>query len=535
MSVYSQDKFELGERTAHVLLFCIILLGLFLRLPFRGKIISGNESLLYSECVKLSQGITPQEFSASWSPFFLSSWHGWLLSDLRALVYSVFPFLNAQFYLTLIFGILIIVSTYRLGTRLYNKITALFAALLVAIAPIQVSLSYGLSSEIPLVFFILETIIWLIDAIEKKSRSSLFISSVFFSCAMLSKPLAVLFMPAICFYFIINKRKLKGGCTENIIIYLFFPLALWLTWVIPNFKRFYSDMPFAFSSFVLKSGSESMRHSLEEIHLQLLSPVGIILLLFSLINLIFSRNVNSYFLLFIILSFVFILNLSKNIMLYYYALICPFYFIAIAQTILSLKQKILQAVLVLASLYFIFLSIKTDIINIDFDTFGQGGCELIYNFKNKNLMVVGQGVFDTIMELNKIIKDEDTLYLTSHFLICDGFLKKGRKFEYTPAYDYICGDKICPNQNFVKELEESISRPPHTGKIYAVCQDGGYYYRVGGKGVWRQSNYAGQLSACGFRKVYENNSPDKEWLKKCRKYFKRCDTNQWVRNYIFVK
>ena len=535
MPVYSPDKFEVGKKTAYVFLFCIILLGLSLRLSFTGKIIPGNESVLYSECIKLSQGITPQEFSASWSPFFLSSWHGWLLPDLRALVYLLLPFLKAQLYLTVIFGILVIVSTYRLSTRLFNKVTALFSALLVAIAPIQVSLSYGLSSEIPLTFFILETIIWLIDAVERRSRSGLFISSVFFSCAMLSKPLAVLFIPAICLYFFLNRKMLKGGCIGNITIYFLLPLALWLTWVIPNFARFYSDMPFAFSSFVLRFGSESMRIGLKDAHLRFLSPVGIILVLFAFIKLALSRNRNSYFLLFTILSFVFVLDLSRNVMLYYYALICPFYFIAIAHLVISLKQRMSQVVLILFSLYFIFLSIKTDIINIDFDSSGQNGCKLIYQFEKKDLMFLGAGILDTISFLNKIVEAKDTLYLSVELSTYNCFLKKGSQFIRLPSYDYICGDKICLNQNFAKELEESIAGVPHVGKIYVVCQDGGYFYRIGGEGVWRQYDYAGQLSSCGFRKIYENRYPDETWRKECRRYFKDCYADQWVGHYIFVK
>ena len=73
----------------------------YLRLAFPGRSLIENDAVLYTEIIKRFHGINPfSQFTFKWSPIFLTGYYGWVLPDLRAIVYFFLPFLKVQFYLT---------------------------------------------------------------------------------------------------------------------------------------------------------------------------------------------------------------------------------------------------------------------------------------------------------------------------------------------------------------------------------------------------------------------------------------------------
>jgi len=516
-----------------ILLIFIVFLGFLLRSSFRGETLVENDAILFTEAVKIARCIKPwPSYTACWAPFFLSGWYGWLLPNLRALLYLVFPSLKVQYFLTVIFGLLVIISTARFAARVYdNKKITLFSAFLVSIIPIQVSMSYGISAEIPATFFMLEAFNFLFDWKKNKKKSYFFTSAIFLSCAMLSKPIGFLAIPGIIFTFVTEEHRGNSKIISKILLYFFISLLIWSTWLIPNSKKFISDMPHSFSSFMLKVGSETMREGLVLTHTRFLSRYGIILLLFSLLHLLYSRKVPDIFILFFISSSLLLLHLFKDVMSYWYPFIIPFYATAISKSAIFLKKIIIKLPYTLLLVYFVFLCLKSNLLNIHFDYSSQYGYLARADNKYMEMMITCQGILQTIDEINRLTGEHDNLYVMHNYISYKGlFLDK--KATVLPVYAYVKDGQIVYNENWGEEVDGMTKFNLH-GTTYVVVQDGAYYYRVYDKGIWRQTNLCKILESKGFRKIYENHYPDESVLKKCKRFYRCCLDNQWVRNYIY--
>lgn len=513
----------------------IMLLGFILRISFAGNTLIENDALLFTEAVKIANGIFPwPSYSAPGMPFFLSGWYGWFLADLRALLYLMFPFLKAQYYLTVIFGLLVIISTTRLAIRLYsNKKIALFSAFLVSIIPNQVSMSYGVSAEVPATFFMLEAINFLLDWVENNRKSFFIISSICLSFAMLSKPIGFLVVPTLLLVFIINRIKIHNLIPQKIFIYFVIAFSIFATWIVPNYRKFAGNLSHSFLSFMVKIGSETMKEGVLFSHIRFFSIYGLILLGFSGCYFLFRRRRPDIYIAFFITSSLLILGSLKDVMTYWYPFIVPFYCILISRTAIFIRKIIIKFVYIGILIFFIFICLKTDLFNIDFDYASQYGYLMRLKNDYMEIMPTSQGVLNTIVRMKQIVKPWDHLYVMHNYMSYEG-LFLDRKPVCLPVYAYVEGDEIKYNNDWGSRVKEIIeNNPPGTSLL--MLQDGAYYYRVYDKGVWRQTDLSAILEANGFEKVYENYYPNANVINKCKKYYSSCSNEQWVKNYIYRK
>jgi len=513
----------------------------YLRLFFPGKALCENDAVLYTEIVKIIHGINPfPQFTFKWTPVFLTGYYGWILSDLRALLYFFLPFLKAQYYFTALFGIGVVFSTYRFVIRLYgDKKTAMLAAFLVSIIPIQVSMSYGLSAEIPQTLFLLESFNFLIDFINTDKKKYFFISGVFFVFSMLSKPLSALFIPGICFLIFINRTRIKGNIIRTILKYFILPILVWLSWAIPNFYRIFGDHAHSFSRFGFRIGSESMKIGFIEAHLQFLSAWGFFLLACSLVYLIWLRKKEDIFLsLSIGVSLLFLYSL-KDVMTYWYPFIVPFYCVVISRAFFTIKFKAAKWIFFMLLVYFAGICIRTDIINVYFDFNSQAG---FYMRPDSKYMVFPQVQcqvnLDTVKKLKELMKEDDIIFLSHTFGSYEGFLMH-KDIYFLPIYRHIKKGGIEYEKDWAGKVNKTIDNILNNGKkgrVLIVLQDGGYYYRVYDKGVWFETHQDQLLEKAGFKKIYEIEYPDKNTIDKAKRYYSICSSQyQWAKNYIFTK
>jgi hypothetical protein len=523
------------------IMFCLVIIAIigYLRLFFSGNVLCENDAVLYTEAVKIVYNVTPfPYFTFKWTPIFLTGYYGWILPDFRALVYFFLPFLKVQFYITAMFGIAVIFSTYRLALRLYDKKNiALAASLLISIVPIHVSMSYGLSSEIPQTFFLLEAFNFLIDFIKKNRRRDFLISGVFLAFSVLSKPISALTVPAFCFLFIINKEKLTGNIFKTMVSYAVLPSIIWLSWGVPNFYRIFGDVAHSFSMFGFNVGSETMKIGFIESHLQILSTGGLVLLVSSLLYLARSRSKEDIFLLFLIASSFILLYSLKDVMAYWYPFIIPFYCIAISKTFFSLASKAIKIVFLTLMIYFIGICVRTDIINLCFDFNSQSGFYMRPDSKVMHFPLAQcQKNLDTIEALKGIFKKDDLVFLTGTFNSYKGFLMD-MNTHVLPGCNSIKNGRIEYDDNWPDQVNLMINEALQNkkGRVVLVIQDGGYYYRVYDKGVWLETHQADMLEAAGFSKIYEERYPDAKALNKAKLFYIHAMNNQWAKNYIFIK
>jgi hypothetical protein len=515
-----------------------ILIG-YLRLAFPGKSLAENDAVLYTEIVKIIHGINPfPHFTFKWTPLFLSGYYGWIMPDLRIMLYFFLPFLKAQFYFTALFGIGVIFSTYRFAMRLYSeRRIAILAAFLISIIPIQVSMSYGISSEIPQSFFLIESFNFLMDFINKQRWKFFFISGILLGFSILAKPVSMLLIPAVCLLIFINRRIIKGNVFKFMLLYFILPLLIWLSWAIPNFYRIFGSYAHSFVSFGFNVGSETMKIGLIESHKEFLAIGGIVLLLCSLFYLFWTHKKEDIFILFSVGSSLIILYSLKDVMTYWYPFIVPFYCIAISRAFL-IKLKFIKAMFFALIIYFIGICIRTDILNLYFDFNSQSGYLMRPDTNWMEFSLVGcQANLDTIKRVKEVVKENDVVFLSGTFGSYKGFLMD-IDTRYLPEYRIIKQGSIEYKEDWIKDIDKVIGDAIGTRKarVFIVLQDGAYYYRVYNKGVWLETHQDKILEENGFREIYGKEYPDKEAIEKGKRFYRYCSSaSQWAKNYIFVK
>lgn len=524
-----------------IALYAFVAIGVgYLRLGFPGKSLIENDAVLYTEIVKIVNGINPfSQFTFRWSPLFLTGYYGWFLTDLRVLAHYFLPFLKGQFYLTALFGIGVILSTYRFAMRLYGqKNIAMLASFLISIIPIHVSMSYGISSEIPQTFFLIESFNFLIDFINRRKRIFFLASGIFLGFSILSKPISMLLIPGICFLIFINRKLIKGSVLKFTLLYFILPLFIWLSWAIPNFYRIFGKHAHSFLSFGFKIGSETMKIGLIEAHMEILAAGGIFLLVLSLFYLLWKRQKQDMFILFSIGTSLFILYCLKDVMAYWYPFIVPFYCIAIGRAFFSIKFKLIKAVFFGLIVYFTGICIRTDIFNLYFDFNSQSGFLMRSDSNWMEFPLVGcQASLRSVKKLKEIVNKDDIVFLSGNFGSYKGFLMDINT-RFLPNYRIVKQDSIEYKENWLKEVNKEIDDAISNRKcrVFIMLQDGGYYYRVYDKGVWLETHQDKILEAAGFRKVYEEGYPDREALAKGRQFYRHCSSErQWVKDYIFER
>ncbi|MEJ7671145.1 MAG: glycosyltransferase family 39 protein [Chitinophagaceae bacterium] len=128
----------------------------------------------------------------------------------------------ARFF-SVIMGLLTILITYRYTNRLFDKLTA-FCATLVLATSTQFLFEFRLSVPDPyLIFFITIGLFSAFTWVKENNISQLYISSAAFALAILAKGPVALVLPAIClFVWVIIKKQWKTALTWHLIPAFFY-------------------------------------------------------------------------------------------------------------------------------------------------------------------------------------------------------------------------------------------------------------------------------------------------------------------------
>lgn len=111
-----------------------------------------------------------------------------------------------------LFGVASIALLYKLGTRLHNRLTGLIAALLLAISPLHVINSHFATTDVPLAFFVLLTLWFTLDMLEKQRIRDYWRTGVAFGLTVSIKiPGAVIFAAILVahLYLVIRQHGLR--------------------------------------------------------------------------------------------------------------------------------------------------------------------------------------------------------------------------------------------------------------------------------------------------------------------------------------
>lgn len=159
-------------------------------------------------------------------------------------VYTLFGwgnFLAAKLTLSLV-GVLLSVSSYFLGKKMFDRNTGIIAAAVTAIFPSFVFYSTHIQGEIIYVFLLSMTVLCLYLDFEKESKISIFVSGIFLALCSLTRSMIAPFMLVIIFWLLVTK-KLKKGSLAAIIFLAGFILCV-SPWWYRNYNVYHRFVPF---------------------------------------------------------------------------------------------------------------------------------------------------------------------------------------------------------------------------------------------------------------------------------------------------
>ena len=138
---------------------------------------------------------------------------------------------------SVVFGLLSLVLVYFLAKELYDKKTALWASLLIAVSAWHVLGTTSISFDGAfLTFYYLLTIFCFVKYLKTESRKWLYFTGIAFGLAMLTKLNAILIIPIIIIYSLIKEANIKKAVKDfliiglvSILVFSVFPIAAYFT------------------------------------------------------------------------------------------------------------------------------------------------------------------------------------------------------------------------------------------------------------------------------------------------------------------
>jgi len=144
--------------------------------------------------------------------------------------------LESAYYVSLLFGVLMIPLTYLLANLIYNQRVALFSALLVWLDPVQIMCSQKVWMETTLSFFIIFAIYLFIFGLQKHNENYFILSGIVSGLATLTKYPGFLAIGTIIMYSVLYERQLFRS--RKFIIGLLMPMVFMFPWVVWNYKTY---------------------------------------------------------------------------------------------------------------------------------------------------------------------------------------------------------------------------------------------------------------------------------------------------------
>ncbi len=142
-----------------------------------------------------------------------------------------------------IFGTLTCIVVFYLGKKLYNRKVGLLSAVILGTFTTFYSLSRHAMTDIPLLFFMVTSIYFML-ASEKPKGGNWYpaLSGVCFGLALMTKQLEALLIPLIVFcYFVVTKRSIRFVFTKRFTLFWGLGLLLFSPWLLAMHLNFGAD------------------------------------------------------------------------------------------------------------------------------------------------------------------------------------------------------------------------------------------------------------------------------------------------------
>jgi outer membrane protein assembly factor BamB len=233
-----QEKPKLPWYREHIDILCVVAILAFSALLFINlgrPILWASDEQTYEQwsyhMLKTGDYLTPWNFGIT------SLWIGkpplqmWLTS----VAFQIFGVSNfsARFW-SVIFGMLSLVLMYFLGKRLYNRGVGLFSALVLGTFTMFTTYATRLMTDVPLIFFILASVYFLILSEGKKHANwYAVLSGLFFGFGLMTKQTEALLIPLIgMVYLIITRKSIRFLFSKRIALFFGVALLIFSPWLI---------------------------------------------------------------------------------------------------------------------------------------------------------------------------------------------------------------------------------------------------------------------------------------------------------------
>ncbi len=244
MTVHTQ---KLPWYKEHIDVLCVLVIlgfSLLLFVNLGHSILWVDDEQTYSQwsfhMLKTGDYLTPWNFG------IVSLWIGkpplnmWLVS----VAYQIFGATNfASRFWSATFGTLSVVLMYYLGKLLYNRYVGMLSALVLGTFTMFYTFATRLMTDVPLLFFILASLYFLLLSQQTKHPSMYAaLSGLFFGLALMTKQTEALLIPAIALaYLILTKRSLAFIVTKRFALFLGVAMLVFAPWLIVMSTRFGLD------------------------------------------------------------------------------------------------------------------------------------------------------------------------------------------------------------------------------------------------------------------------------------------------------
>jgi outer membrane protein assembly factor BamB len=138
-----------------------------------------------------------------------------------------------------LFGVASLVAVYFLGKKLYNAEVGVLSVLVLGTFSVFFGFATHAMTDMPLVFFMLASVYFLLLSQEKQPTRNAVLSGVFFGLALMTKQLEALLIPLILVvYFLLTRRSVRFLFTKRFALSWGVAAAIFLPWVLYMNQRF---------------------------------------------------------------------------------------------------------------------------------------------------------------------------------------------------------------------------------------------------------------------------------------------------------
>jgi len=134
-----------------------------------------------------------------------------------------------------VLGSVVCILIFLIARKLYGVKAALIAGLIASIYPIFIFISGLLAPTTVIIVWLLLLIFFLLRALDRESLADFSIAGLFMGLAILTKPVAIVFLVLLILYFVIKKDLLRTKKALPVFLFIICACAVTSVWVVRNY------------------------------------------------------------------------------------------------------------------------------------------------------------------------------------------------------------------------------------------------------------------------------------------------------------